>query len=38
MDELNSLGYNFFVDKILHLITNASMSLMANVKQKAHMA
>lgn len=38
MDERNSLGNSFFVHKILHLITNASMSLMANVKQKAHMA
>lgn len=38
MDELNGFGNNFFVDKISHLITNASTSLMANVKQKAHMA
>jgi hypothetical protein len=37
MDELNGLGNNFFVDKILHVISIASMSLMANVKQKAHM-
>jgi hypothetical protein len=38
MDELNSLGNNFFVDKILNLIMSASMSLMADVKQKAHIA
>jgi hypothetical protein len=38
MDELNGLGNNFFVDKMVKLITNASISLMANVKQKAHMA